>query len=92
MFNTRRESRAGRRKAVSRVAPELAQGAAVGATSMSGLALWNAAPEAGLLLAAIGGTVAGAIGALMVWMGSADLPSDPIPPIPSGQSTPLRDE
>ena len=65
----------------ARFATEIEQGAAVGMVFAVGLALWFAASHANVLLAAVAGAVCGAIIALVVWVGDADLPEDPIPPI-----------
>jgi hypothetical protein len=70
-----------RRDPFARLGTEIAQGAVVGTAFAVGLALWFAAAHALVLFAAMGGALGGAIIALVVWVGDADLPEDPILPV-----------
>jgi hypothetical protein len=70
-----------RRDPFARFGTEIAQGTVVGTAFAIGLAFWFAAAHAFVLFAATAGALSGAIIALVVWVGDADLPEDPILPV-----------
>jgi hypothetical protein len=70
-----------RRDPFARLGTEIAQGAALGTAVAVGLAFWFAAAHGLVFFAATTGALSGAIIALVVWVGDADLPEDPIPPV-----------
>jgi hypothetical protein len=58
---------------------EVGCGAMLGVVAGALFAHFLGAPAAGLIAAGGGGAVVGGVAALLVWIGSADLPEYPIP-------------
>lgn len=72
---------AARRDAPAPMRTDIVRGALLGSAFGAAFALGLDAPGAGVVFAAALGCPTGAVTALMVWLGSAELPEDRIPPV-----------